>query len=390
MLRLPVDHATFMAHHFEQRPLLCRGAVDKDEVEWRDLDDLLQTLDPNPAVLQLFFSQELVAPQTYLRDIFHLGRKRLQLDKHRFYELMRRGATLVLNHSEDYFSAACDLCADVARFTHQPTSGNAYISFKGEGAFAGAGAFGKHWDTHDVFAVQWIGKKRWRIYEPTLPLPMPHQTSRHVQNTCPAQPSFEYVLEHGDILYIPRGWWHEVDSLECASWHISVATYPQNIADYLLWVCGHALPHMLDARRTFVENATPPDFLREVMQALTQAACSEELQNEFSQPARRQEIPHTQFHSELFLVDPDAPIPLGASICLNHLYAFGATNEALKNGRPQLNSAGRELMQLVQHRGEITWQGLQEIFKEIPAAALRKTLLDLIHQDLLSLKLPRS
>jgi Cupin superfamily protein. len=390
MLRLPVDHATFMAHHFEQQPLLCRGAVAKGEVEWRDLDDLLQTLDPDPAVLQLFFLQGLVEPKTYLREMFRMGRKKLQLDKHRFYELMRCGATLVLNRSEDYLCAASDLCVEIARFAHQPASGNAYISFGGKEAFGGNGAFGKHWDTHDVFAVQWIGKKLWRIYEPTLPLPMSHQISRRTNTPCPGQPSFEYTLEVGDVLYIPRGWWHEVISLECASWHISIGTYPQSIADYLLWVCGRALPQMLDARRSFVDTPELPAVLDRVMQALSQAACNKELQNEFLQPARRQEIPHTQFHSELFLVDPDAPIPPETGISLNGVYADTVNAATTYTEGLQLNPASRALIQLLQREGDTSWRNLQEKSIEIPAATLRATLLELAHHDLLSLKLPRA
>merc|ERR1711884_674119 len=46
----------------------------------------------------------------------------------------------------------------------------------------------------------------------------------------------DFVLEPGDLLYIPRGWMHEADALEqdTHSMHITLGIYLELNADYLL------------------------------------------------------------------------------------------------------------------------------------------------------------
>ena len=71
---------------------------------------------------------------------------------------------------------------------------------------ANQGGVGPHLDSYDVFLVQLWGKRRWRIappgndrLKPGLPLKILAQF----------EPTQEWLLEPGDMLYLPPGWAHD-------------------------------------------------------------------------------------------------------------------------------------------------------------------------------------
>lgn len=125
----------------------------------------LHRIEPTAPVFQLF-NGGLIAEDRYTDVVMELGAPRRRLGKGRFYAELRAGATLVVNGFEHYSLAALRLCAEVRRFSGAPTAGNAYFSI------GGRGTFGRHWDTHEVFALQLIGRKRWQVFAPSFPLPL--------------------------------------------------------------------------------------------------------------------------------------------------------------------------------------------------------------------------
>ncbi len=100
-----------------------------------------------------------------------------------------------------------------------------------------------HMDANDCFAIQVIGAKQWTIYPPTRQHPL--RRSKHFPartdawpaprplSTSPAQ---TFVITAGDVLYIPRGWWHFVQPLpgECLS--INPTVYTPTAQDFLRWI----------------------------------------------------------------------------------------------------------------------------------------------------------
>lgn len=231
----------FAAEVFEQRPYRQTAAVKAPSPVWREIDELLHHLEPGEAGFQLF-RRGLIPQATYTRDAVLAGQRRRCLLKAPFYESLRSGATLVMNRIEQDWPRAQALCTALARFTGMTATGNAYLSF------SGTGSFGHHWDTHDVFALQLIGRKRWQLFAPTFPLPLSQHASQALGHPPPTVPVLDLVLEPGDLLYVPRGWWHQVLPFEEASLHLSVGTYGPSVLDYLLWVASRVLPQDIRAR----------------------------------------------------------------------------------------------------------------------------------------------
>lgn len=178
---------------------------------------------------------------------------------------MANGATLVLNSLEAHSTAARRLGAEVNRLSGYPTRSNAYVSYGGNGSF------GAHWDTHDVFVLQLVGSKRWRVSPPTFPLPLPGQTSRRSGQAAPSLSTLDVLLEAGDLLYLPRGWWHEVTPLAEPSLHLSVGIYVPSVFDALNWLCQRVLPLELAARRGAIDEAATFNDLTALVDALKTA-----------------------------------------------------------------------------------------------------------------------
>jgi 50S ribosomal protein L16 3-hydroxylase len=68
------------------------------------------------------------------------------------------------------------------------------------------GGVGAHVDAYDVFLVQGHGRRRWRVAPPgntTLIANAPLKLLAHFE------PTKTWILEPGDLLYLPAGWGHE-------------------------------------------------------------------------------------------------------------------------------------------------------------------------------------
>lgn len=98
---------------------------------------------------------------------------------------------------------------------------------------AGSHAFTTHYDTHDVFVIQILGSKSWRIGAPAVESPLPFQERRKggpdIADAC-----HKLVLYPHDVLYVPRGMLHDAVSEAGLSCHITVGVHPKTYLDLIL------------------------------------------------------------------------------------------------------------------------------------------------------------
>ena len=142
----------FAREYLDRESYLRRSVLSTIPLDWADLERALSFAETDAATLQMFHNGE-IAPQAFIDEGMEFGRSVTRLNKHRFYDLLQRGATLVINRFEKYSLPAQHLGLCVSRFTNLPATSNAYVSFGGNGSF------GRHWDTHDVVVLQLVGKK---------------------------------------------------------------------------------------------------------------------------------------------------------------------------------------------------------------------------------------
>ncbi len=120
---------------------------------------------------------------------------------------------------------------------HQPVTMSAFWSKGGMRAPV-------HYDDHDLLIVQLRGTKRWYVSNKPSELPNPWK-GIPPDHMLDLGPHTTIDLIPGDMLYLPRGTLHTVDS-DTASLHLAVGFTPLTVRD----VVQAALDHLADVDRT--------------------------------------------------------------------------------------------------------------------------------------------
>lgn len=364
---------------FEKEPRLWKGALHGEPFSWAELDAALHQVEPVPPVFQLYDGGTVPEDQ-YADVVGELGAPRRRLNKRRFYARLRGGATLVVNRFENYSLRALALCNEVHGFSGWRTAGNAYLSI------GGRGTFGRHWDTHDVFAVQLIGRKRWRVYPPTLPLPLDRHTSEGSGAVCPTTPVLDCLLETGDVLYVPRGFWHHVIPTDGPSFHLSVGTYAPSVHDFLMWACARRLPAAIAARRSFTAAVQRRD-LEEALGALRDIVLSAAVRADFEREIAGSERVRSALDTELFLASGTDGLESGATLRLNFALELdpGESEVRVNGTRLRLHPLPRAIVASLA-AGPLAVESLCERLAPERPETIRAALLELLLLEIVALE----
>ena len=157
------------------------------------------------------------------------------VDTAHLYERLNQGGTLVISSIHECDRTLDHLSMNLQRLFGIKANINLYVSLKPERGF------GLHWDSHDVVIVQIDGNKHWRIYRPTRPAPLDRDIETN--HTEPSEVAMDLVMQPGDMLYIPRGWWHDAIASGVPSMHLTIALRWRTMADYLHWLVDTMLEH---------------------------------------------------------------------------------------------------------------------------------------------------
>lgn len=127
----------------------------------------------------------------------------------------------------------------------------------------GTQGFAPHYDDVEVFILQLEGKKRWRLYEPrTTQEKLPRFSSPNFSQEEIGEPCKDFVLEAGDMIYLPRGTIHQGTCLEDAhSLHVTISCHQMNsFGDLLQKMLPAALEIAMENDLEFREGL-PHDYL---------------------------------------------------------------------------------------------------------------------------------
>ena len=149
------------------------------------------------------------------------GHQAIMPDPEQVLLLLRRGATVVLDLIETLSPGVAAVSAALQTATGGVAVCNAYCSWRAhQGLMA-------HFDNTDVFALHIEGSKIWRIYEGRADNAI--DAEGHNYATFPPQHHArakgnlldEIEMKPGDLLYLPRGQYHEALASSDASLHLS-------------------------------------------------------------------------------------------------------------------------------------------------------------------------
>jgi Cupin superfamily protein len=184
----------------------------------------------------LFLDRELVQPEIFNNSLFHA---------------YLNGCSVVINHADEVCPYLATLCQDL-QLSLPHVYANTYLTPPDSQAVP------PHADDRDVLIFQLHGKKRWRIYKNIpIPYPYPHEqvgkNGLDVPNEVLNGPLIiDKVLEVGDVLYMPRGFVHEAQTLPNEpSYHatIAVATHDWTLAGLMTTATQHMLHRNIAYRK---------------------------------------------------------------------------------------------------------------------------------------------
>lgn len=333
-IQFGISREAFAAEYFEKNFMLLRGALRDAAFSMADVDHLLHVTEPGSPALRLH-NGGFVPEEAFIEQYNDLGTQRRRIIRDNFYTLLKGGSTLILNRVDLRHPLVRALSLEVAHFTSQHAVANGYM------AFGQKASFGQHWDCHDVFAVQLHGRKRWQLFKPTLELPLPGQTSKDVKGECPAEPVLDIILEAGDVLYIPRGWWHCATPIGEETFHVAIGVHPPYVSDYISWLCSYKLPQFLSCRQSlsFVEDNN--DKVIAAVQDVGAALASADNLREYLSLIRNSDRVQSGFDLRLGVSGAVPALAPEATIRLNAVYPRHTSAQApiVLNGRAmQLNA----------------------------------------------------
>lgn len=228
----------FLRNHWEKRPYrLSRRSADfyAPLVTRREVDHIVATalaLDAvNVEVLRSDIPRERSADPTQL------------LDARALQTAYEAGSTIRVNAAHRFSPALLTLCRALEQQLSTPANVNLYCSP------ANAQGLPVHYDRHDVFVLQVSGRKRWNLYASVSELPLEYVPPLRFENPVdaqrfrltPHQPAVpkdapvldSFVLEPGDLFYMPRGHAHEARTEGAHSIHLTVGLKVITYADCL-------------------------------------------------------------------------------------------------------------------------------------------------------------
>ncbi|MFE4581328.1 JmjC domain-containing protein [Streptomyces chartreusis] len=188
--------------------------------------------------------------------------KHRRVEASALYRHLRDGATLQIKVIDELVEPISRLAASLEAALKERVTIDAFISF---GTVQG---FKTHFDYSEVIALQVFGRKHWAISEPTRRWP---RVGDPGSKTAPEPSKFtDLLISDGDVLYLPRGWWHRVQPVNEITVHLGVAVFRRTGIDLMRWLV-HRLNEEDICRQDLPRPSDPKDRQLEHLNALQEA-----------------------------------------------------------------------------------------------------------------------
>jgi ribosomal protein L16 Arg81 hydroxylase len=253
----PVTAERFMSDFYGHKPLHVPSSAECPRaamISWTRMNDLLSLRSHwTEANIKLIMNSRPVSPEHYIREVDTLGGTVRRADLAKVDLFMAMGASLVANSVEDVSPEVRAVISSLGDQFSARAGANIYCSFKDVQAFA------SHCDLHEVFAVQCEGEKVWNIYENRAAAPVEALTGADAQaiiDRAKGRILHQVRMRPGDLLYIPRGYYHDALASSGASLHVTFSVTPLN---------GRILFRLLE--EAAVQDAAFRDYLPDAREA---------------------------------------------------------------------------------------------------------------------------
>lgn len=293
----PLAPEQFLADHWGRKPVHIpapAGSKRAGVIGWARLNQLLGVRTHwGPEHIKLLLNSAPVSPDFYMDEVPGRGGGTRRLaDPAKVEMFLAMGASLVADAVEDVAPEIRALTDGLAHRFAARVEANLYCSFQGVQAFA------SHCDLHEVFAIHCVGEKRWRIYANRAENPLEPLTGDDAQARIDAAKGpvlMDVTLRPGDVLYIPRGYFHDALASSTESLHLTLGITPHSgklLFELLqeMALCEPAFrAYLADAREQ--DGATLAAQLAGLGERLSELARSQAMREEVALRQRRLAAP---------------------------------------------------------------------------------------------------
>lgn len=225
----PIAVERFMTEYYGKRPLHIPAApgVDRHKlISWERLNSLLEILPHwTESNLKLIINSRPINPEFYMETTDPSDAAVRRASSAKIDVFLAMGASMVANSVHEISPEIRQVTDALGNRFSARTGANAYCSFRD------VQAFNSHCDLHEVFAVHCEGEKTWRIYENRAVAPVEQlldNDAQHIIDAVKGRVLLEARMRPGDLLYIPRGYYHDALASSEASLHVTFSVTPYN------------------------------------------------------------------------------------------------------------------------------------------------------------------
>ncbi|GAA0618311.1 hypothetical protein GCM10009422_12090 [Brevundimonas kwangchunensis] len=227
-LLAPVTTETFRADYDDRKPLHVPADATGSKralLDWSRFNALLdQSSIWTAQTLKMVFNGEPIDPSAYCSEARSQSGSTLRPAPARVQTLLANGASLIAGDVQSLTPELRAISKALSKTFAGLTGAKVYCSF------GGVQAFDTHFDLHHVFAVQVEGQKVWRLYQnradAPMSLPDDSDEARRWFARTRGPLMQEVIMSPGDVLYLPRGWYHDALATEGASLHVTFSVTP--------------------------------------------------------------------------------------------------------------------------------------------------------------------
>lgn len=153
----------------------------------------------------------------------------------RLARLLDSGCTVVLDQVDFFDPTMETACRALQWWSHEVVQVNTYLTTQATQGFP------LHWDDHEVLVVQLAGEKSWEVRGQSRTAPMYRDAVGN--DTPPEDVLWSGMLAAGEVMHIPRGYWHRAtrtDQGEGYSLHATFGFPKRTGVNWLAWVADQA------------------------------------------------------------------------------------------------------------------------------------------------------
>ena len=262
----PMAVDEFKADYLGKQPvhITKNGSSRGDILSFSRLEELLAVQEHwTEENLKLIINSRPVLAQHFLEDRLD-GSPGRRADSAKVQVFLQMGASLVGDHLEGIDAKIRSVVAMLSQELGGTAGANVYCSFQG------VRAFNSHCDPHEVFAVQLEGEKVWQIYENRADAPVASLEGENAQaiiNSAKGKVLMTVRMQPGDLIYIPRGYFHDALAQSSASLHLTFAVAPLD-GRYLFRLLEEVATRQSQYRAYLPDGRKEPDALRDRLASL--------------------------------------------------------------------------------------------------------------------------